>query len=257
MAHCLVTGAAGFIGSHLSERLLAEGHRVTGIDCFTDYYPRGPEGGQPGRPAAPSRLHACRGGPAGRRRWPALLAGVDWVFHQAAQAGVRASWGSDFRAYTDNNILATQRLLEARGSPAAEASSTPPPRRSTATPSACRRARTTLPRPVSPYGVTKLAAEHLCRLYWTQLTACRRSACATSPSTARASARTWPSTASSGRCSTGGRIDGLRRRRADPRLHLRRRRRRGQPAGRRARQGRRRLQHRRGSPAGPARRDRR
>ena len=110
MTHALVTGAAGFIGSHLTERLLAAGVRVTGVDCFTDYYD----------PALKRRnLETARGHTAfslleidlGR----ADLAGlpdVDVVFHQAAQAGVRASWGAEFATYAHHNVLATQRLLE-------------------------------------------------------------------------------------------------------------------------------------------------
>ena len=160
----VVTGAAGFIGSHLSERLLAEGHQVTGIDAFLDYYPR---------EVKEANLRGARGHAAfsfieGRvqdLQLPALLDGAGQVYHLAAQAGVRSSWGEDFRIYTDNNVLATQRLLEAAaaaGTPrvvmASSSSvygdSTELPLRETAT---CL--------PVSPYGVTKLAGEHLARLY--------------------------------------------------------------------------------------------
>jgi nucleoside-diphosphate-sugar epimerase len=161
----LVTGAAGFIGSQISEALIAEGHEVVGLDCFLDYYPRA---------AKERNLSGLR---AGERfefveaslvdaDLDALLDGVDWVFHQAAQAGVRSSWGEDFRIYSDNNIYGTQRLLEAarRRRPAklvyASSSSVYgdtadlPMRETSAT------------RPVSPYGVSKLAAEHLVWLYW-------------------------------------------------------------------------------------------
>lgn len=162
---CLVTGAAGFIGSHLSEALLARGHEVIGVDCFTDYYPRSrkeanlaPALASAGFTFVEADLLTCD--------LNSLLAGVEVVFHQAAQAGVRASWGQNFRVYTENNVLATQRLLEAaRGAPLerlvyASSSSiygdaVELPVRETA-----------LPQPVSPYGVTKLAAEHLCHLYW-------------------------------------------------------------------------------------------
>ncbi len=97
---------------------------------------------------------------------PALLDGVDVVFHQAAQAGVRASWGAEFRLYTEWNVLATQVLLEA-------ARSLPkPPRIVYASSSSVYGERDTFPfrvsdrpEPMSPYGVTKLAAEHLCVLY--------------------------------------------------------------------------------------------
>ncbi len=162
---CVVTGAAGFIGSHLSEALIAAGHDVVGIDCFTDYYPR---------PVKESNLAALRQSPhftfveANLLEYDlnSLLGGVDYIFHQAAQAGVRASWGQNFSIYTENNVLATQRLLEAaKGHPikrlvyASSSSVYGDAKRLPVT-------EDTIPRPISPYGVTKLAAEHLCRLYW-------------------------------------------------------------------------------------------
>jgi UDP-glucose 4-epimerase len=108
----LVTGAAGFIGSTLSERLLADGAEVTGVDSFTDYYPRAiKERNLAGPRAHPkfqfveSRLQDAD--------LPALLRDRTHVFHLAAQAGVRKSWGRDFAVYTINNIEATQALLEA------------------------------------------------------------------------------------------------------------------------------------------------
>lgn len=161
---CVVTGAAGFIGSHLAERLLADGHEVVGIDCFTDYYPR------PRKEANLARLrdHAAfrlveerlQEGPLARH-----FEGAAHVFHLAAQAGVRASWGREFAHYTEHNVLATQRLLEA----ALEAGR---PRVVYASSSSVYGDSSVLPlredgpcRPVSPYGVTKLAAEHLALLY--------------------------------------------------------------------------------------------
>lgn len=164
----VVTGCAGFIGSHLTEALLALGCRVVGVDSLTDYY-------------APAQKRANLAGPLadpgftfverdlGDLDAVDLLAGQRACFHLAAQAGVRASWGGEFTNYLDWNVLATQRLLEA-----------------------CRHARVRdglarlvysssssvygdqprypvteddLPMPRSPYGVTKLAAEHLCVLY--------------------------------------------------------------------------------------------
>ncbi|WP_394833820.1 NAD-dependent epimerase/dehydratase family protein [Pendulispora rubella] len=163
----VVTGAAGFVGSHLSERLVALGHDVVGIDRFTDYYPRA---------AKEKNLERLRDEPRfslsevdlGTADLEPVLDGAEVIFHQAAQPGVRASWGRTFDAYLRDNVLATQRLLEAaksrRGSPVRRvvyASSSSvygnidelPMRESSVT------------RPFSPYGVTKLAAEHLCELY--------------------------------------------------------------------------------------------
>ena len=160
----VVTGAAGFIGSHLAGSLLADGQEVTGIDCFTDYYPRALKEAN----IAPLRAHGhfrlveerLQDAPLAR-----LLEGADQVFHLAAQAGVRASWGREFAHYTEHNVLATQRLLEA----ALEAGR---PRIVYASSSSVYGDAAELPlredgpcRPVSPYGVTKLAAEHLAQLY--------------------------------------------------------------------------------------------
>lgn len=160
----LVTGAAGFIGSHLSAALVARGADVIGVDCFTDFYARStkesnllPLADAPGFTFVEAALQTAD--------LEALLDGVTHVFHLAAQAGVRKSWGTDFLVYTSHNIDATQRLLEVCASrPLARfvyASSSsvygdvvPIPMREDAR-----------VQPVSPYGVTKLAAEHLCHLY--------------------------------------------------------------------------------------------
>jgi len=163
----LVTGAAGFIGSHLCERLLQLGHTVVGVDAFAAYYPR---------PLKEANLAGFRGHAAFRfleedlvrADLSPLVAEADFIFHQAGQPGVRPSWGQEFDLYVDANIRATQRLLEAiRGSARLQrlvfASSS----------SVYGEARElplreeTLPRPFSPYGVTKLASEHLCLLYHT------------------------------------------------------------------------------------------
>ncbi len=161
----LVTGAAGFIGSHLTAALLDRGADVTGVDCFTDYYPRSIKesnvavnAGRPGFHFIQASLQATDLG--------ALLEDKTHVFHLAAQAGVRKSWGHDFRVYTDNNVDATQRLLEAcvdrplhrfvyASSSSVYGDNVSMPMREDA-----------LPQPVSPYGVTKLAAEQLCYLYF-------------------------------------------------------------------------------------------
>lgn len=161
----LVTGSAGFIGSNLAERLLNEGYEVIGIDCFTDYY---------SRDLKEKNLSFFKE----HKNFTfieedilnldlvELLADVDYVFHQAAQAGVRASWGKSFDIYTDNNIRATQQLLEA-----AKKSSIK--KFVYASSSSVYGDTDQLPmqesnklQPVSPYGVSKLAAENLCYLYW-------------------------------------------------------------------------------------------
>ena len=157
----LVTGCAGFIGSHLTDRLLANGYKVTGIDCFTDYY---------ARPIKETNISDARKNPHFTIIEKDIIEmnafpDVDYVFHEAAQAGVRASWGKSFDIYTRNNIDATQRLLEwykdksltkfVFASSSSVYGDAPLPMK-----------EDMRPQPISPYGVTKLAAEHLCYLYW-------------------------------------------------------------------------------------------
>ena len=162
----LVTGAAGFIGSTLAERLLADGADVVGIDCFTDYYPR---------PIKERNLSTALAHPRYRfvesriqdADLASLLGDRTHIFHLAAQAGVRKSWGRDFAIYTVNNIEATQALLEAACQmPALErfvySSSSSVYGDRVAMPMR----EDALPQPVSPYGVSKLAAEQLCYLYF-------------------------------------------------------------------------------------------
>jgi UDP-glucuronate 4-epimerase len=161
----LVTGAAGFVGSSLADALLARGDTVRGVDCFTPYY----ETAEKERNVAAARAHPQFEFVDADLRTAAiepLLDGVDAVFHQAAQAGVRLSWSGGFADYVGHNVLATQRLLEAvvAARPTARvvyASSSSvygnQPRYPTQ--------ESDLPKPYSPYGVTKLAAEHLCGLY--------------------------------------------------------------------------------------------
>ncbi len=162
---CLVTGVAGFVGSHLVERLLADGHEVCGVDGFIDYYPRPFKEKNLMGPRSWKNFTFVEGDLITMDLSP-LIEGVDWIFHQAAQAGVRASWGQEFSRYVDCNILVTQRLLEAVRD-ARElrrfvyASSSSVYGDTTTLPIT----ESTIPCPVSPYGVTKLAAEHLCTLY--------------------------------------------------------------------------------------------
>lgn len=166
--HCVVTGVAGFIGSALARELLRAGHHVTGIDCVDDYYDRA---------LKRARIEAVRGVEGGGGDFefrevnlldPALasaLEGAEYVFHLAGRPGVRASWGERFEDFVRDNVLATQRLLETlkrsdiRRFVYSSSSSVYGNAEAYPTSEALR------PQPISPYGVTKLAAEHLCTLY--------------------------------------------------------------------------------------------
>ena len=160
----LVTGAAGFIGSNLATALSDDGVEVVGLDCFTDFY---------ARDIKERNVAVLRSRPNFRLIEGALqtadlaeaLDGVTHVFHLAAQAGVRSSWGSEFTTYTSHNVDGTQRLLEA-------VKDRPLTRFVYASSSSVYGDAAAIPmtedarvQPVSPYGVTKLAAEHLCYLY--------------------------------------------------------------------------------------------
>ena len=162
--HALVTGAAGFIGSHLCEALLARGCEVTAVDCFTDYYDPAIKRRNLRQLAADPRFRLFELD-LGVADLAALPGEPRWVFHLAAQAGVRASWGREFEGYARHNVLATQRLLERyKGRPVERvvvASSSSVYGDAERLPTA----EDDLPRPFSPYGVTKLAAEHLALLY--------------------------------------------------------------------------------------------
>ena len=159
---CLVTGAAGFIGSHLCERLLADGHVVTGIDCFTPYYPRPVKernlAGLIGRPQFTFHEFDLSAGVP-----PEGVTGAEWVFHLAAMPGLTRSW-LEFDTYNRYNLTATHRLLEVlKGSPTLQ-------RLIYASTSSVygkyASGDESLPtRPSSPYGITKLASEQLCRVY--------------------------------------------------------------------------------------------
>jgi nucleoside-diphosphate-sugar epimerase len=161
---CAVTGVAGFIGSTLAQRLLSDGHDVLGIDVFTDAYPIPLKRSNVGPLLEYSSFRLIEEDLASAPLVP-LLDGCTVIFHLAAQAGVRTSWGVDFELYVRRGILATQRLLEA-------CRITRPVRIVHASSSSVYGNAESLPvsedarlRPVSPYGVAKLAAEHICDVY--------------------------------------------------------------------------------------------
>jgi nucleoside-diphosphate-sugar epimerase len=161
----LITGVAGFIGSHLAERLLADGHEVVGIDNFLDNYPRQFKEKNLAALANHGQFTFFSADLL-RTDLNRLLSDVFYVFHLAGQPGVRFSWGKEFSRYTENNIMATQLLLESsKGLPIGKFVY--------ASTSSVYGDTEDLPmredgltRPISPYGATKLAAEHLCHLYW-------------------------------------------------------------------------------------------
>jgi UDP-glucuronate 4-epimerase len=163
--HCTVTGCAGFIGSHLSERLIGAGHEVTGVDCLTPFYARSDK----------ERNLGALGATGGFRFVEADLRSADLgevlrdaevVFHLAGQPGVRESWGAGFVDYVGHNVLATQRLLDAcLRAPKLRrliyASSSSIYGNADVHPTS----ELAMPRPFSPYGVSKLAGEHLVSAY--------------------------------------------------------------------------------------------
>ena len=161
MSRYLVTGCAGFIGSHLTDALLEAGHEVVGVDSFTDYYPRGTKD----RNLSVARDHdafqlveldlACEDPPG--------LDGIDGIFHLAAQPGVRVSWDS-FELYTRNNLVVTQRLFAAAAQfelRVVFASSSSVYGDAEVYPTS----EDAVPRPISPYGITKLGCERLAEIY--------------------------------------------------------------------------------------------
>jgi len=162
---CLVTGAAGFVGSTLCDYLLSQGFQVVGIDCFVDYYPRQVKEKNlvialenPNFKLISEDLNNLDLGP--------IIDNIDLIFHQSAQAGVRASWGRSFETYVRHNVIATQKLLEAAKTSKqlrkiVYASSSSVYGNAEQFPTS----ENVVPKPVSPYGVTKLAAENLMQLY--------------------------------------------------------------------------------------------
>ena len=160
----IVTGAAGFIGSHLIEKLLARGDDVIGVDNFLDNYPRRFKENNLASLVGHDKFKFV-GADLLSIDLRNLLSDVAVVYHLAGQPGVRASWGREFNRYTENNIMATQQLLEA-------AKDVNLAKFVYASTSSVYGDTDDLPmreegrtRPISPYGATKLAAEHLCHLY--------------------------------------------------------------------------------------------
>lgn len=159
---CLLTGCAGFIGSHLAERLLRDGHTVIGVDCFTDQYSRVQKlanladlKGQPNFEFVEGDLN--------KLELLSLMDGVTAVVHLAGQVGARNAWGRDFAMFSQRNALATQLLLEAslhvdrfvyasNASVYGDTEVLPTP-------------ETATPRPISPYAASKMTGEHLCTCY--------------------------------------------------------------------------------------------
>jgi nucleoside-diphosphate-sugar epimerase len=160
----LVTGCAGFLGSHLCERLVECGEEVLGVDCFTDYYPREQ------KETNLERLRDCRRFTLreldlGSDPLDDSVEGIDTVFHLAAQPGVRGSFGASFESYVHDNVLATQRVLEASAAAPVQAfvyaSSSSVYGNSLSYPTSEETERA----PISPYGMTKLATEELAAVY--------------------------------------------------------------------------------------------
>lgn len=157
----LVTGCAGFIGSHLTEKLLEQDYDVIGIDCFTDYYSSDLKRSNIFDSLENDNFTLIEKDITTLNEFP----DVDYVFHLAGQPGVRKSWGKKFETYTKDNIYATQRLLEfykdlninkfVYSSSSSVYGDVKLPM-----------SEDTVLKPISPYGVTKLAAEHLSYLYW-------------------------------------------------------------------------------------------
>ena len=160
-----VTGVAGFIGSNIAEKLLHDNFKVIGIDSFTDYYPK---------KIKENNLKICLknenfffvNDDLFYLDLIPIFKKCQYIFHMSAQPGVRSSWGSQFETYVKENVLVTQRILEAAKNVdsiekivMASSSSVYGEQKGK------MNEENTFTKPISPYGVTKLAAENLCRIY--------------------------------------------------------------------------------------------
>ena len=167
MTQVVITGVAGFIGSTLAEKLLHDGHNVRGIDSFTNYYPPRMKEKNIENCLKHTNFSLIRQDLESSLDLSTIFKNAEYIFHLAAQPGVRASWGKEFVIYVKNNISVTQKILESLKNNTilkkfvlASSSSVYGNQPS------IMNEETSLTRPVSPYGVTKLAAENLTNLYF-------------------------------------------------------------------------------------------
>ena len=167
MTQVVITGVAGFIGSTLAEKLLHDGHNVRGIDSFTNYYPARMKEKNIENCLKHTNFSLIRQDLESSLDLSTIFKNAEYIFHLAAQPGVRASWGKEFVIYVKNNISVTQKILESLKNNTtlkkfvlASSSSV------YGNQSSIMNEETSLTRPVSPYGVTKLAAENLANLYF-------------------------------------------------------------------------------------------
>jgi nucleoside-diphosphate-sugar epimerase len=163
VATFLLTGCAGFIGSHLAEALLARGDRVLGVDAFRDYYSRSIKELNITEARRSQNFELIEAN-LENLEFDALADGLDGIFHLAAQPGVRGSWGETFSLYARDNVIATQRIFGTATRATVRvvwASSSSVYGNAEAYPTA----EQTRPRPISPYGVTKLSCEQLAAAY--------------------------------------------------------------------------------------------
>ena len=163
MAKFLLTGGAGFIGSHLTEALLTRGDHVLALDAFRDYYPRSVKESNVAQVRASPKFELIEAN-LEDLEFDTLVDGLDGIFHLAAQPGVRGSWGDTFALYARDNVVATQHIFEIATRANVRvvwASSSSVYGNAEAYPTT-EQAR---PRPISPYGVTKLSCEHLATAY--------------------------------------------------------------------------------------------